>query len=138
MPRISETKYNTDLYAKDIAAGVIGTHPALIDNNDGTFDIAGCEVLLYSNSEKSGELKKFTILADTGVVTTADVTNYLVVDYNSGNPIYQVITNLSLINESDVIPVTTIYNDNNTELHLIEWDSLGDGLSNPLNGKSRF
>jgi hypothetical protein len=120
------------LNSRDLSAGIIGAHPTFIDNLDGTFDIGACEVLLYDNSTHNGYLRKYSISAVAGAGTTIDATNYLVVDYNAGSPQYQITTNVSLINESDVIPVVTLYNDTNLDLHPIEWDALGQGLSNKL------
>jgi hypothetical protein len=131
--RINTPTYEEkELLSKDIAAGIYNTIPVFTDNGNGTLDIASCEVLIYDNPNFEGSLFKYEIPAETGLVTTNSVTNYLVVSYNSGSPQYQVITDVELINESDVIPIYTIFNEDNTILHRINWDLLAKGGKNKI------
>lgn len=135
MPRISETN-STNLYNAGTNAGCIGTKPTFTDNNDGTYDIGAFEVLLYDNSNHEGQLKRYLFAADAGrsIADTPDEIRYLVVNYNSGTPILQDLTyaQLSQINESSVVPVFTMYNESNTHIHHVDWDTLGQGLPNMI------
>ncbi len=119
---------------KPKSAGIVGVVPILINNGDGTIDINACEVGLFDNANWEGNLSKYSIASQSAVTLTNLVTNYLVVNYNSGTPQYEIITALGVINESDIIPIYTIYRNGNN-LSYINWDSLGQGLSNKLNAR---
>lgn len=119
----------------DHAAGVIDTFPTFTDNLNGTFNVGDCTVLLYDNANHIGELKKYVVTGLTNQSTTVNVTSYLIANYNSGSPIFQVTTDVSGINESDVVPVVTIYNEDDILLHTLEWDHLGRGLANKLHAR---
>ena len=119
---------------KPLSAGVLGTVPALTDNGDGSVNLASCEVGLFDNNSYSGTISKYNILALSNIILTDLQTNYIIVNYNSGVPVYQVTTDVSIINESDIIPIYTIYR-NGLGLSYINWDSLGQGLSNKLNAR---
>ena len=119
---------------KPLSTGVIGTVPVLTNNGDGTVSITGCDVGLFNNTNWIGTISKYTVSALINIALTDLVSNYLVVNYNSGTPIYQVLTAVELINESDIIPIYTIYR-SGINLSYINWDSLGQGLSNKLNAR---
>lgn len=137
MPRISEVSSNINLLAKDISAGVIGTTPSYTDNGNGTVTIGACTVLLYDNANKQGSLIQYSIPQLTNQAVNLNESGYIVVNYNSGNPVYQLLTytQLALINESDIIPIYTVYNEDNTLVHRITWDELGQGLPNKLHAR---
>lgn len=113
-----------------LSAGV-GDKPTVTDNLDGTLTV-GNDGTYYLYSDATGEsvIDAYTINGST--YTPADgMLSYLVANYNSGTPVLQVITNVSLINETTIIPVLTIYRDG-TDLHLVDWDSLGWALTNKI------
>jgi len=104
--------------------------PAYTDNGDNTITIAPCSVVLWDNAEFEGLPRVYSF--DTATLTlNINATNYIVANYNAGSPELQVITDVSLITESDVVPVFTIY-DLGGYLHVLSWDSMAEGLSNKL------
>lgn len=140
--RISETN-NVELYGAGISAGIVGVEPVLTDNSNGTYDLTEFDVLIYDNSNHEGRLKKYTISGVNGhAVTGRDISDtpnevrYLVVDNKTspGTPLLRDLffSQLSEINESDIIPIFTMWNDNNMDIHYVEWDTLGQGLPNMI------
>ena len=137
MPRLSETDANVELYNQAMAAGIIGDeHPIITDHLDGSYSIHAFDVLLYDNPYHQGGLKKFTIPAATNILPANEVT-YLVVDYNGGSPILVDLTSTELytINESTIIPIYTVFNENDTILHTLDWDLIGQGSPNKLHAR---
>jgi hypothetical protein len=135
MPRISETNNNTELNNQALAAGITGSeHPIFNDQLDGTYIIADFDVLLYDNPVHEGQLKKYTITGGLQPALTPNVVTYLVVKYNGGSPILDHLTfaQLSQINESDVIPIYSMFNENNDIIHALDWDMVGQGVANKL------
>lgn len=115
-----------------VSSGLIGTLPSFVDNNDGTFTIGDCDVLLYDNDRQEGIPLSYHITG--GLIDISDTPNevrYLFVDYNSGSPIYiaREFSWLPNWNSSDAAPIYTMYNDNNIEIHKMSWDGLGQGLA---------
>lgn len=121
----------------DVAAGITGTFPTFTDNLDGTYDVTGCTCYLYDNGNHEGRLTAYEIAGVAGITVATDQTSYLTVDYNSGSPQYRhlAVGDLGLIDESLIIPVVTIYNEEDNLLHLLEWDHLGRGLANKLHAR---
>jgi len=118
---------------KLLSAGMIQA-PTLTDNNDGTVNVSTEDAVVYKTSDYKGGLYKYTIAGITNQSLVDETTNYIVVDYNAGTPIYKSITDVNLINESDVVPVYTIFREG-TELHTLDWDGLASGLVNKLNAR---
>lgn len=100
--------------------------PTYTDNEDGTITVDPVNVLLYKTTTQSGGLYPYT-LAEQTLSLTNNTTNYVVGKYNSGTPVIAVTTTVADINESDVIPIFTIYR-NDAYLHVLSWDSLACGL----------
>ena len=108
--------------------------PTLTDNGNGTVNISSQDVSMYKTNDWRDGLDKYTIPIANNLTLVDNATNYIIVSYNSGTPVYQSITDVSTINESDIIPVYTIYRDG-TILHILDWDSLGRGMVNRLNAR---
>lgn len=114
-----------------ISAGTTNIPPTINYNSlTEEIELTSCEVYLYDNENNRNSLKLYTIEANNLNYIT-DTINYIVVNYNDGTPIYQNITNVDLINESNIIPIFT-YVISEGEIHYIDWDSLGDGITNKL------
>lgn len=113
------------------SAGVLYPHPSLVDNLDGTVNIASANVTLHENGNNSGDIIEYVIPSITNLALTDGVVNYVVADYNSGTPIYKNVTDVNLINESNVLPIYTVYR-SGLNIKYIDWDSLGEGLANKL------
>lgn len=121
--RISSTKQRLPIFN---GACVI---PTILDNGDGSITVGDGEYHLSTNVEGRGS-ENFLVSGGTFTLTN-NVSNYLVADYNSGNPIVKVITDVNLINETTVVPVFTAYRNNNY-LHTQHWDALGVALANKI------
>jgi hypothetical protein len=111
-------------------AGVISPSPVITDQGGGVIDIAEGQCFIYDNDHQFGLPRRFIVPAQTGITLTDNATNYILINYNSGSPIYQVsLTNTS--NESNIIPVANYFREGSI-LHDFSWDSIGEGLSNKI------
>ena len=141
---IASSSFDTDLtnlkwkkqeyFPKDVSTGITGTMPTLTDIGGGIVDISSSVAKLFRTNDYTGKLLEYTIPELTGISLTDNETNYIIVNYNSGNPVYQNTTDVSIINESDIIPVYTIYRQGN-DLHELCWNSLADGMANKLHAR---
>jgi hypothetical protein len=130
-PSVTETQVNE--LRKNLSAGVRGTLPTFTENSDLTIDIGSCEVSMYATSDHTGNIDTYTVAAASGLSVPSNQLSYVIVELESdGTAVFDVITDVSLINESNVLPIYTMYNDTE-EIHVLDWDSLGDGLANKLN-----
>jgi len=111
-------------------AGLVTPGVTVTDNEDGSITLGNASVVLYPGSDNAGKPTIYNVIG-TSFTLTNNTTNYIVVNYNSGTPIFQNITNVDLITESNIVPVRTIYR-NETDLYGIGWSSLADGLPNKL------
>jgi len=112
------------------SAGLITPGVSVTDNGDGSITVSAGTAVLFQNENYAGKPAKYSFSGATFTLSNNTV-NYIIVNYNSGSPILQSITDVDLINESSTIPVRTIYR-NGTDLYGIDWDSLADGMSNKL------
>lgn len=94
------------------------------DNGDGTITIPTKRYAIYTNSLGSGYAFEYTVAGNT-FTPPDNASSYIVVNYNSGNPILQLITDVSLIKEFNIIPVMSLHRDG-IRLHTTPWDSLGN------------
>lgn len=105
--------------------------PTIADNGNGSVTVANNGIYnLSTNVEGRGIIEQHSINGGTYSLTDL-TTNYIVANYNSGTPTLQVITDVSLINETTVIPVYTVFRNGNY-LHYQNWDSLGLALANKV------
>lgn len=124
----SQHEYVDDMQTK--SAGITGDHPNITDNGDGTISLAACQVVLYDNEFNRGSPTLYDV-SGTTLTLVQGVTNYIAIEYNAGSPRYVQTQNVDLIDESTVIPVSTIFLEDST-IYRIDWDSLADGLTNKL------
>ena len=127
-------------------AGIITNATGWTDNGDGTITLPQINVALYDNSNFIEPLRVYTISSGTtgsgGIPSLQNNdTNYVVVEYNGGNPRYYVYDNLNVIDYSSVVLYMIIYRANNF-IHLLEFGNYGAGLpnriDNRINNISRF
>lgn len=113
-----------------LSTGIV-IEPTFADNGGGSITIGnGGLYNIYKDATGLGNIKTYEIAGNTFAL--ADLTlSYVVADYNSGTPIVKVITDVSLINETTIIPIYTIFRDGEA-LHRNEWDNLGLALVNKL------
>jgi len=116
-----------------LSAGVT-TEPSYTDLGTGTINVGSCAANLYSNTTHSNKINNYTIPALSGITLVNNTINYIIVSYNSGTPVFSSTTDVSGINESDVIPVFTLYRNDNAIVR-ISWDALGSGLANKLHAR---
>lgn len=103
--------------------------PTFTDNGDGTIQVNACCVALYPDTNFSELPDYFTFSPAT--FTLSEGINYIIANYNSGSPIIQKTSDVSIINESTIVPLFTIYRHDNHN-HALNWDSLSVGLTNKL------
>ena len=104
--------------------------PTITDNGDGTITLGDDQYCLSSNADGSGITLQYFIAGDTYSLTDG-IVNYIVANYNDGDPIVEVISDVTLINETTIVPVYTIYR-NGLTLHTQNWDALGTSLANKV------
>lgn len=129
-------KYGTgdsEWNCSDIGNNSVGTLsvPTFHDNGDGTFNIGSCIARLHSTSDYNSPLKFFTIPAQNNIAVSdqyGSITYYLTIDYNSGNPIYSLLSDISSVNGSSIYTIMRIWRTGN-ELHSIDKDSQALGLA---------
>ena len=96
----------------------------------GTITISEGIFRLYNTTNYTGLITEYTI-PETTLATTDMVTNYLIAQYNDGNPQYVITLNLLDINWSNNTPVYTIARIGDG-ISVIDWDEPGLGLSNKI------
>lgn len=112
------------------SAGVV-ISPSYVDHGDGSVTIGGNGLYnLFREPDGAGIIRTYEI-ADPTITLVNGSTNYIVANYNSGTPIIQSITDVSLINETTIIPIMTIYRGGN-RLHLLPWKELGLSMLNKI------
>jgi hypothetical protein len=117
--------------ASYVSAGIYNQDPPVFSGYSGYSGYIGsATVTLWDNADFSGDVNKYSV-DESGLTFVPDVTNYIVIDYNSNSPIYRSITDVSLINESDVIPIYTLFPHDN-EYHYFDWDRIGNGLASKI------
>lgn len=104
--------------------------PTITDNGDGSVTVGSGDYCLSSLSNGEGVINTYTLAGGTFSLT--DLTqNYIVANYNNGTPVLQLISDVTLINETTIVPVYSIFR-NGTFLHIQNWDSLATALANKI------
>lgn len=121
--------------AISLSAGVT-ILPILTDLGTGSINVSSTEVNLFENTVHGDKLKNYYVSPITNQSLIDGEVNYVVVDYNNGTPIYNILSGgqLITINESDIVPVFTLYRNGNI-ISYINWDLLGSGLANKLHAR---
>lgn len=132
-------KSEVDENFKHLSAGLVSI-PEFEDLGNGSITVSGCYVNLFTQPFFNSKIERFYVFPATLMLTNLAV-NYIVVDYNNGNPVYRVTLDTNEIDECLVIPVYTIAR-HGDHIHLLFWNNLGKGLSNKLHARlvrtSRF
>jgi hypothetical protein len=113
-----------------INAGSINP-PVLKDNGNGTATITSTSGYIYDSPDHSGTLL-FGAVEEATFTFTDGTEEYVVVDYNNGNPIMRVETNKFLINGSNIITLFIVWRQGNI-IHSINQGAYGLGLVNKIN-----
>ena len=101
------------------------------DNEDNTITVSEVTARLFTTTDYTGEFID-CIVAGGIFSVPINTTRYIVVNYNNGVPVMQCITDSANINESNVIPVTSVFNDN-AEIHYRTFDYWAIGALNKHN-----
>jgi len=108
------------------------TAPTIVGSSTGIITVGQGEYLLYSDSTYTeNTLNKYTISGDTFTIPDDGINHYIVANYNSGSPQLELIDDMEAINQSDIIPVLSVFNLLGTILYIF-WDEMAKGLSNKL------
>lgn len=103
-------------------SGVLSMPVITIAGGGATFDASSVEAFLFSNTTFSGDFRKYTVPAATGLALTDNTSNYLVVSYNGGSPAYSVTTNVADINGSSVVGAALLYRQGSEVHHQsVDW-----------------
>lgn len=128
----SEKAKTTDIRT----AGTV-VKPSFQDNGDGSVTIGSGTYMLYSNTGYSGTPVEYVIAGGTYSLTDNSA-NYILADYNNGNPHLIVITAVPppSTTDSDKVPIFSCYRSGN-DIHYFDWDHLALGLAEKLNQRVR-
>lgn len=102
---------------------------SLTDNGNGSVTLGTGDYHLSANVSGKGS-HNYTLTGGTFTLTDQSQ-NYIVADYNSGSPYIHVITDVTIINETTIVPIYSIFR-NGTILHIQNWDALGIALANKI------
>lgn len=90
-------------------SGVLSMPVLTVAGTGATVDAASTTAYLFSLPGWTGDFRKYTIPAATGLALTDNTSNYLVVKYNAGSPAYFITTNVADLNGSDVVGAALLY-----------------------------
>lgn len=113
-------------------AGPVSGDPIVVANNgpNVSITVSACYVSLYSEENGSGPAKTYYLSGGTFPLVD-NSQNYLVANYNNGNPVMQVIQDRIIYNDTTVIPLNSMMVSNGY-VHLSHWDRYGEALPNKL------
>jgi hypothetical protein len=123
--KYADTTYATD---RNYYVGGGRDDAQITNNGDGTITVCCSTVWLWDNPDHLGYVSPYNLTSQT-LTLTAQTINYVIADYNSGSPVIDITTNVLDINESDVMPLYTIFTDG-TDYRYLSWESLANGLAN--------
>lgn len=99
----------------------------------GEISISSITVNLNTSADFTGNVNSYTVAAVPSVTVSANTYTYIIVNYNSGTPIFQLITDNSTINHSTILNIAQVYWENIdavNELHVFKTGTYGLGLAN--------
>lgn len=134
---VTYTKDETDDHISHRQGGLI-VDPTFTVEVDGKFTVHALQAVLFDNATFTGHPEVYSIPEVTHDPVDGDG-SYIVVDYNGGGPgipaqVCLPFAGLSLINESSIIPVYTIYRQG-TIVGVLSWDAMGRGLTNKIHAR---
>jgi hypothetical protein len=139
VPTISATTYQNLPPTTTYSAGVISGSTGWSATGSGQINLPDLKVALFDNTNNIGSIVVYDVQA--GVSGSGGIdplvnndTNYVVINYNNGNPIYEVLNNPGTVNHSDIILYLIVYRLDNF-IHVLEFGNDGAGLPNKLNNR---
>ncbi|CAB4123423.1 hypothetical protein UFOVP43_4 [uncultured Caudovirales phage] len=114
--------YTNQLNLGANTAGVLDVPVVTVAVGGATISASSVKAVLFSLPGWIGDYKEYVIPAASGLALTDNVANYLVVNYNGGSPVYQIITNPALITNSDIVGASLLWR-SGTDVHFqnINW-----------------
>lgn len=113
-----------------ISAGVY-TLPAYTDPADGSVTLGDGTFYTYATTDFDNPLT-LTSVPGANYALTDNSVNYVIFTGSTGA--ITVTTSRASINQSNVIPIYTIYREGN-ELHILDWDKMAKGLANKISDR---
>lgn len=116
---LNSSTYHTvdDWFNTTQSAGKL-TGGEFTDNADGTLAVSAGTGVIKATDSAVAETMFFDWVADTNVSLVDNSTNFIYVDYNSGNPIILTSTSLAIVNNRTTIALGKVFREGTT-LHLI-------------------
>lgn len=115
------------------SVGVIDSNaPSFLDNNNGTCTIGSCNVNLRDNTTLYGRIKTYNVSSKTFTIPADGNTYFIEINYNSGNPTYQLTSNAADINDSTIVAIYSCWRVT-TSIGYAYFGSNGTLLSNKIN-----
>jgi hypothetical protein len=128
------TYYNLPQYD----AGLLTNSDQWINNNDGTVTLPTAYVALYSQTGYPNTVQVYIVTGGTSgtefPALSNNDTNYVVIKYNGGSPIWDILTDNSTINGETIVLTHIIYRANNF-IHVLDFGNDGFALPNKLNDR---
>ena len=120
-------------------AGPITSTNGWSSTGSGQINLPQLDVALYDNDSNLGLTSVYTVNSGTtgsGSIPalTDNDTNYIVIEYSGGTPVYNVYNNDGVVNDSSSVLVYTIYRLGNF-IHVLEYGDFGAGLPNKINDR---
>jgi hypothetical protein len=151
LPSLSSDTFNTKIltldtnelirsrdYSEPYNTGVISGATGWSQSFNGTITLPTVQVALYDNPNHIEPLRVYTV---NGGISGTDFpaldnnqTSYIIIDYNGGNPVYDIVTDDTIINDSDVVRFMTVYRLDNF-IHTLEFGNQGAGKADKLNNR---
>ena len=121
------------------AAGVISGSTGWSSTGTGQINLPNVKVALYNNTNNIEPILIYDVASGTtnsgGIPALANNdTNYIVIEYNGGSPIYNVYDNDAIVDDSSVVLFMVVYRADNF-IHTLEFGNQGAGLVNKLNDR---
>lgn len=107
------------------------TKPTVHDDGNGKITLGDGVYTTFSDTEFSRPILFHPVAGATYEFTDKAI-NYMV--YNDNTGLIEVSTSRDNINQSNVIPILTVYRDG-TDLHTIDWDTMSKGLGNKISDR---
>lgn len=111
-------------------AGIF-TKPTVHDDGDGKITLGDGVYTTFSDVNFSRPILFHSVAGATYEFTDKAI-NYMV--YNDNTGLIEVITSRDNINQSNVIPILTVYRDG-INLQILDWDTMSKGLGNKLSDR---
>ena len=121
------------------SAGVISGSTGWSSTGTGQINLPNVKVALYNNANNIEPILIYDLASGTtnsgGIPALVNNdTNYVVIEYNGGSPIYNVYDNDAIVNDSSVVLFMVVYRADNF-VHTLEFGNQGAGLANKLNDR---